>query len=675
MKILTLIAFLTSTVNAATIFPDNSLSFGKTGAADKILEFNLTKSGASTNPKIKFDNSLSKLRYSNDGTTFVDIGSGSGGGSSDNKLSNANFESGTAGWTASGGSFASATTSAEVFEGSTAVTWDSSSAAQTLTGTAYTIDGLAGNNAELTCMIRVPSGTATHTIAVWDGTNLVGSQSIVSSSTYQKNTINFIMPSSGTVTARITSVASNEPSISIDDCYIGKARNVGTVAQAVLVGGVVVTGCSGDVWGSSATSFTNFSAVSGCTYSAFGEASAPSTNVPGFKFSSLPPGEYMLQYEGFFAINSASGSSSGAVRFTDGTNFTREISTVVSGTSGVTSVAAPSISQSISYLTAQSNVQFQLQAKTGSGSNIVEIGAGSSGSNQGTFKLYRFPSSSQQAVSVDNSAQSWSGYHTNSGGWNISANTSPVDPAAGSSVVLTQLTNTNFGSVTSAGSSLPGITFTPTKSGTYQVCALAQVRTLSGSAGERVGIALYDGSNNAISIQNVITTPFNNNPFPLSVCANYSAASTSAATIKLRLNSETTASILADSSYGNGSIQWSILSLNQNFPAPLLVGSVTSNSSGLERIERAKITNNGTCAVANQSGNWVTSVVNTATGVCVLTITGFSSAPVCIANTISTTADYKINTTSSSSTSVTTGSKAGTTNTDLDFNIICMGAR
>jgi len=58
--------------------PNNTLSLGKTGAADKAVEFNLTKSGASTNPKIKWANSSSKLQFSNDGTNFKDLGSGSG---------------------------------------------------------------------------------------------------------------------------------------------------------------------------------------------------------------------------------------------------------------------------------------------------------------------------------------------------------------------------------------------------------------------------------------------------------------------------------------------------------------------------------------------------------------------------------------------------------------------
>lgn len=73
--------FISSTAFAQTaVIPNNKVALGKTGAADKTIEFNLTKAGASTNPKIKWANSSSKLQYSNDGTTFTDIGMTAGNG-------------------------------------------------------------------------------------------------------------------------------------------------------------------------------------------------------------------------------------------------------------------------------------------------------------------------------------------------------------------------------------------------------------------------------------------------------------------------------------------------------------------------------------------------------------------------------------------------------------------
>lgn len=66
---------LLSTTSFAQVIPKNTVSIGKTGAANKSIEFNLTKAGASTNPQIRWNNSTSKLQSSNDGTNFVDLGS------------------------------------------------------------------------------------------------------------------------------------------------------------------------------------------------------------------------------------------------------------------------------------------------------------------------------------------------------------------------------------------------------------------------------------------------------------------------------------------------------------------------------------------------------------------------------------------------------------------------
>ncbi len=68
---------------------------------------------------------------------------------------------------------------------------------------------------------------------------------------------------------------------------------------------------------------------------------------------------------------------------------------------------------------------------------------------------------------------------------------------------------------------------------------------------------------------------------------------------------------------------------------PLLVGSVTSNSLGLERIERALISLSG-CAITSQSGTWVASTTNNATGDCTLNLTSgiFSATPSCFVTTV-----------------------------------------
>lgn len=144
-------------------------------------------------------------------------------------LKNPSFEAATysASWTASGGTLAAAT-STNIFFGKSA-TWDASSASQTLTSDAITVpEGFKGNNCEASIYIKVPSGTATHTLSAFDGTNTLASASVINSVYFTKNTVTFPCPTSGTIALRITSVASDEPLIALDEGYLGLARNVGS---------------------------------------------------------------------------------------------------------------------------------------------------------------------------------------------------------------------------------------------------------------------------------------------------------------------------------------------------------------------------------------------------------------------------------------------------------------
>lgn len=72
---------------------------------------------------------------------------------------------------------------------------------------------------------------------------------------------------------------------------------------------------------------------------------------------------------------------------------------------------------------------------------------------------------------------------------------------------------------------------------------------------------------------------------------------------------------------------------SSNQRAPTLIGSVTSNSTGAERIERARITNTGTPTVASQSSSWISSITDNGVGDMTINITSgtFSAVPTVIA--------------------------------------------
>lgn len=146
-----------------------------------------------------------------------------------NLMTNGDFENRTSydtNWTASAGTFAAAATT-NILVGAQAATWDSSASSQTLVYSAITVPyGYQGMNCEVSGIFKVPSGTATHTLSAYDGTNTLVSGTIVNSTTAARTTFYFPCPTSGTIQWKLTSVASNEPLIAIDEAYLGIARGI-----------------------------------------------------------------------------------------------------------------------------------------------------------------------------------------------------------------------------------------------------------------------------------------------------------------------------------------------------------------------------------------------------------------------------------------------------------------
>jgi hypothetical protein len=230
--------------------------------------------------------------------------------------------------------------------------------------------------------------------------------------------------------------------------------------------------------------------------------------------------------------------------------------------------------------------------------------------------------------------------------------------------------NRNFGTVTSAGSKLPGIVFTPPSTGRYYICALAQASNDTSS--NYSAYSMTDGTTEIAQgssrYPNIISTP---------ICGIYNAASVASTTIKLQLKSIAGGNAIIDGSRSNA-IEWSIYSLDQAFPAPVLVGSITSNSTGAERLERAAVTSTcsaSPCTIASQSGSWLTNITRASTGNYSINFAAgmFSAAPTCniIANGLIAT----INTNPTTSAVVIDTKNTAGTSTDAQFFVQCMGPR
>lgn len=589
-----------------------------------------------------------------------------------NILKDPGFESSTAttNWTASGGATtAVTTTTANVGSGKQAYDWDSNSASQTLTSSLTTLPaGLYGRNGEVSCNFKCASGTCTHTIGFWDGSTLSNPQTITSSSNYQRTTVNLVFPSSGSAGIRITSVASNEPELFIDDCYIGEARNVTT--------GQIMT-----LWTAYTPTFSGFGSVTGVSF--FSRRVGPNLEILG-RFTS-----------GTVAASTASITLGyGGVNGNVTVDSTVLANAAVVGTWGTTSVGTGY--NNIWPIATGGNNTINFGQQAAGTANLTALNGSAIFSNTQVIEVYaNVPISQfneQPFYRPDNYAISWSGYHNAISGGCSTASATFADPSACTSIALTELTNRNMGTVSTAGSSLPGISFNPPRAGRYMVCA--QPMLSNSSAGADQSTRLVDGSGNQI-VQSVSqsTSTANNATAQSTLCGIYNATSTSSVTIKIQMATGSGTLKIATAIQGGGTvanINWTIVALDTAYPAPVFLGSVTSNSTTTsERLERIQfgttsaktVCSASPCSYINQSGSWVSSVTRNSIGNYTVNIASgiFSATPTCTCKPYASGNNMICQGTSTadSSTSITlsTVTLSGPANADAYVDLICMGPR
>lgn len=592
-----------------------------------------------------------------------------------NYLRNPGFENGKADWTASGGSFSAVNSSSgSQFSGigKLSGTWDSSASAQTLTSTAVAIPrALYAQNGVAYCRFATPSDTSTYKLQVYDGTNVVAETNIASTAGFALSSVNFVFPSSGNISLRIVSVSAAEPLIAFDDCAWGLATNVTDVSQATFVGSIRYTGATSCLWSTSSTSFANFSADTDCgTPTVAGAASAPATKIPGISFASgLPPGEYLFIANSYF-LKSTGTDSSVHFRFSDGTNATSAGSMYVGTSLG----SSMELLGRLSYTTAQTGpLTIQIQGAVLNGAASAQISVGDTTRSELEILVYRFPTASEQGFRANQLPVNWQGAFTGlASGWQTTS-ASYADLSAGVSMSLGVVgTPRNLTGVTQAATSLPGVTFTPPSTGNFKVCATGAY--YGATVGNLYSVRMTDGTTEFESVQ--IQAPASNYGFPFKVCGVKTVASIAATTMKLQ----------GKSSGGNLTIStgvpltWTIESLDQGTNAPVLVGSVTSNSTGPERVERAviAITGASACSITSQSGTWLTGCTASSSAATVTHSGVFSAQPTCTVTTDSSTGGLisaKLQNGGSASQTVFQCVNTSFAATTCNAHLICMGPR
>lgn len=579
---------------------------------------------------------------------------GGGGGGGVQLLANSGFEIGSSGnpppsWTITTGTGSLST--AVFYAGTQAAVVTASSQTSSIQQDVTPTQVYNAVNMEASCKVL----TTLTNVQVCP--RLVGSDitaqcvAVPSTGTWQYVAASFVGASSGSMGVQVGMTGSGTGSFTVDDCYVGPSRLLGT-----------------GFFGVDPVAYTP-------TLTGFGTASSVSVQYS-------KAGKYLIA-QGSFVAGTVTASLA-SLTLPAGLTIDTGVITIANTSSNPGQVVgvygnngSGSTTANIVTATGTSTSILYFAQNGGSAANITPAnGNNISATGNTTSFSFKIPiqgwSSGQSAYRADVTPASWSGYMSNSGAGSTTSSTY-VDITNTTSQTLTQVSNRNFGTVTLAASQV-GIVVPFPRSGNYNICAYGNIG--SSTTGLQASARLVDGTGTIINSGMFNQTQ--NGASMVSLCGIYSASAGSA-TIKIQAAASggTTFVGQVQGATGTGSFSWSILELDAPMPAPYLVGSITSNTSGQEHVERAKITNSGSCAIASQSGSWLSSVSHPATGKCALVFTGseFSGAPQCtcsgVGNTNTLCEVFVAETTSGVTIDTTNSGTFG----DNIFNIICMGPR
>lgn len=608
---------------------------------------------------------------------------------------NAGFENGLASWTPSNTAHIGVTnTGSNLLVGKGSATWDAAASGDTLRSKTITIpNGYYGLNCEASVLLLVPSGTATHSLQAYDGTNVLVTNTVVTGTTPRINTVYFPCPISGTISLRLYANA-NEPLLVVDEAFIGIARNIGNVANTTDSTSWTPTGS----W-STNTTYTGQKwrvgdrlkgkvhiALSGAPTSAGLTVNLPSECV--IDTAKLPSGTITGQTLGDGFLSDANGSAYPAwVRYTSTTALRIDYS-----------------DDAASGLTFSGNVT-QAAPFTFAASDTIAI----------NFDAPCVGWASEQAFRPEQTgwyvAANISGANASLGVAAVTSYTEIIDasltmtPQSGSAPVAVMCSTTNAAtapttstSTCAAGSESLGANFNIPVAGTYKVCAQF-AHYVDFDSGERA-LATFQMIETPLSAQTltleggakvssgstgltIATATSGSNFNPLNVCGYFKWTSAGNKGVRLMFEQSVTgtpnaSSVLADAGASNGQrdILITVEPVTPTAQAPILLGSITSSQVGALRQEIAQFGSTGT--ISKETGDWVNGNASVASAVYTITLNSgqFSSAPVCVTSSYGEATDVQANveSTSTSQVKVRTFNQAGTA-TAAAFGLICVGPR
>jgi hypothetical protein len=602
-----------STDTAATALPATK---GGTGQTTATTGDTLYASAANTISKLAIGTEGSTYRIAN-GIPAWSAPYGFSGGN--NAIFNNSFEGATTGWSASGGTFARTTTNGQFIPpGVAGAHWDSNGAAQTLDSAAVTInanDGLAGRNGVASCSFRAAAGTATHTLTAFDGTNNLVSPATITSSTtgWNRTSINFIFPASGTVKLRISSVAADEPDLFIDDCYIGLAEgfNLQNVSQASNYGTLTIANAASCSWSTTSTTYANFSANASCPSPAStGNLGTTAGKIPGATATSIPPGTYFVVAR-FSGSKTGAGDQQIAWRLSDGT--TNAMGQANYFTTTANYIVPVTLTGVFTYTSTQSSVTWQVQGEVGGASTTNNIPMGTVDSYQFDMEVYRFPNATDLAYKPEQ--LNWK-VDANISGANISLGTGNQasyvemtnasltltnNTTSGNNVLTAQIacaSGTASTGTTCSVNESNGIAFTLPIAGDVEACADFSHELDVGASATAGNLdttfqivettntssaVVQEGKDRKDSYLEIIAAGGNREivSHPFHTCGTFNFSSAGQKTLRLEYEqlvggTVTASSVYADAnaSRGQRDIHWTVRPLSYNIPYPTLIGGV-----------------------------------------------------------------------------------------------------
>lgn len=532
-----------------------------------------------------------------------------------NFLVNPGFEPAIAssGWTASAGTAALATGENIAF-GNKSITWTPNASGDTfMPGLVSVPAGLKGANAEASLWYK--STAAGHSFLVLDeNSNIIAGVSLPASVSYSRYPLNFVAPSNLNASVRPQVRAGSTTAISMDQFRIGDPTNIGTVAQAIVIGTAEQAGASNCSFSENTSSgesnYISLGSAGSCAsaWTVTGGLTAPAATTSAQTFNNMPPGRYEISVAAPFLSD-----TSGVCNFviSDGTNSIGYINVgnTANNTGGV-------LIGTVNYTTA-ANRTFNIQASDTHAGSCFALNNVVGRKIVWTFKY--FPTE-QRAVS--------SNCIGTAACENIfSARVSSADAVSNENVDWIS------GNCTDATTGRATCLFNP---GTFSVAPNCVAATSDSSGANQISCSIAGDANTA---QVVVDCK-----------SNATDSSQNFDIICQRVG--------ADRRPGQA--------------APLLIGSVNSNSPGAERIERAELNCDASSSVTSQSGSWITAIGNRSSTACSITISSglFATTPSCTFTVKGTT----VQATAVNMTSTTAGTIYGPS-ADYDGYLTCIGPR